>query len=221
MVCLTRHDADGASEIYRSSGHLPVNDPATLLSYLFTPFRLNRRGGHRTLSGRDRYDMASAIHALNDALTSAVLAQVAESAPSAGATGASVEVTGMPSTTSSEAAQPLGAAPVGGGGGSGGSTMIFWLLPIMVIFMILMTSQAGKKDRKRREELMKSIKRQDKVITGGGIIGTVIEMTDDEVVLRVEEGKIRVSKASIGQVLREAKPSTVAEVKADGKTVNA
>lgn len=166
--------------------------------------------------------MALAIHALSDALTSAVLAQAGESAPVAGASIAPVEAVGVPvpGQATSEAAQPLGGTPAPSGGPAGGGTMIFWLLPIMVIFMILMTSQAGKKDRKRREELMKSIKRQDKVITGGGIIGTVIEMNDDEVVLRVEEGKIRVSKASIGQVLREAKPGSVAELKADGKPVN-
>lgn len=96
---------------------------------------------------------------------------------------------------------------------------MFLPLILVVVVMFIMTSQMGKRDKKRREELMKGIKRQDKVITAGGIIGTVIEMNDDEVVLRVEEGKIRVSKASIGQVLREAKPGSVAELKADGKPV--
>lgn len=179
--------------------------------------------GNRTLSGRDLHAMASAIHALSDALTSAVLAQAADSA--APATSAPVQAVGVPvapgTTASTEAATPLGPTPTAPQGQGGGMGMMIWLLPLVMIVMILMTSQAGKKDRKRREEMIKSVKRQDKIVTAGGIIGTVVEMNDDEVVLRVEEGKIRVSKASIGQVLRESKPGSVAELKADGKPVNA
>lgn len=161
--------------------------------------------------------MASAI-TLSDALTSAVLASAATSAPAS-----PVQAVGVPGTASSEAAQPLGATPTGpGANSSGGGSMLPLLLPfaVVMVLMFIFTSQSTKREKKRRDEIMKGLKRQDKVITGGGIIGTVVEMNDDEVVLRVEEGKIRVSKASIGQVLREAKAGSVAEVKADNKPVN-
>jgi preprotein translocase subunit YajC len=52
--------------------------------------------------------------------------------------------------------------------------------------------------------MMSSMKKSDKVMTAGGIIGTIAEMTDDEVVLRLEEGKVRVSRSSIQAVIKPA-----------------
>lgn len=165
--------------------------------------------------------MTWAITALSDAITSAALAQGGEQA-------APVQAVGVPGASATPVAVPAAgeAAPLVNGpttqpqGASGGMGMMIWLLPLVMIVMILMTSQAGKKDRKRREEMMKSLKRQDKVVTAGGIIGTIIEMNDDEVVLRVEEGKLRVSRASVSSVLREGKATTVAEVKGEAKVLN-
>ena len=55
--------------------------------------------------------------------------------------------------------------------------------------------------------------------TLGGMIGTVVEMTDDEVVLRVEEGRIRMTKGAIQQVItRDGKPASLAEVKGETKS---
>jgi preprotein translocase subunit YajC len=45
----------------------------------------------------------------------------------------------------------------------------------------------GRKEKKKRAALMASLKKHDKVQTVGGIIGTVVELTAEEVVLRVDE----------------------------------
>jgi preprotein translocase subunit YajC len=95
--------------------------------------------------------------------------------------------------------------------------LIFWLLPVMLLVMILLSASAGRKERRKREELLRSVKRNDKVQTAGGIIGIVAEMNDEEVVLRVEEGRIRVAKSSIAAVLREAKVGVSADGKAETK----
>jgi preprotein translocase subunit YajC len=70
---------------------------------------------------------------------------------------------------------------------------------------------------------MSSIKKQDKVQMIGGIIGTVVEMSDDEIVLKVEEGRIRFHKSSVQGVLQsKGRPgdSSIAEVKGEPKTTS-
>ena len=52
--------------------------------------------------------------------------------------------------------------------------------------------------------MIQSLDKNDRVRTIGGIIGTVIDVKDDEVVLKVDESnntKIRVSASSIGKNL--------------------
>lgn len=98
-------------------------------------------------------------------------------------------------------------APGGGGGLGGGMT---WLWPIMIGMLALMifTSFTGqRKEKKRREAMMNAMGKHDRVQTAGGIIGTIVEMKNDEVVLRVDESsntRIRFAKSSIQQVLKSA-----------------
>jgi preprotein translocase subunit YajC len=94
--------------------------------------------------------------------------------------------------------------PVGTTGGQAqpqGSMMILMLLPLMILFMVLMSWFTGRKEKKRRAELMSSLKRGDKIQLFGGMIGTVADLYDDEVVVRVEEGRIRFARSAIQSVL--------------------
>ena len=76
----------------------------------------------------------------------------------------------------------------------------FLFIPILIlIFWFLVISPQGKKD-KEREAMRKSLKKNDKVITIGGIHGIVKNLTDDDVTILVDEAKdvkIRLSRQSI------------------------
>lgn len=108
------------------------------------------------------------------------------------------------------------AAPSGGAAPAGSQSMFTMLIPLLLFFvvMIAMTSMSGRKEKKRREQLLSSIKKHDQVQTLGGIIGTVTEINDQEVVLRLEEGRMRVSRGAIQSVIREGRrPNGVIEDK--------
>ncbi|MEO0512346.1 MAG: preprotein translocase subunit YajC [Planctomycetota bacterium] len=96
-----------------------------------------------------------------------------------------------------------GAPPPGGGFPS-------WMLPVMgafLVFMIWSSSSAQKKEKKKKEALMSSLTKQDKVQTIGGVIGTIIELQDDSIVLRVDDTsntRIRFARSAIQQVLTES-----------------
>lgn len=67
--------------------------------------------------------------------------------------------------------------------------------------------------RKQQQSMMSSLKVKDKVVTVGGIIGTIssINEKEDEVTLRLDEGKMKVLKSSILKVLtgeESAQPET-------------
>ena len=49
------------------------------------------------------------------------------------------------------------------------------------------------------ETLFSSLKNNDRVLTNAGIIGTVANIKDDEVSLKLEEGRVRVLKSSIAR----------------------
>jgi preprotein translocase subunit YajC len=89
--------------------------------------------------------------------------------------------------------------------GTGFPIMLVLLVPLGLV--ILMQVMTGKKDRRRRADLLSAIKKHDRVQTIGGIIGTIVEIRDEDVLLKVDEGsntRIRFAKSAIQQVIRSS-----------------
>lgn len=115
---------------------------------------------------------------------------------------------GDPSGNNSSATNPNQ-----GTGTSSGMNPLFLLAPFLLI-MILMTTMGGRREKKQRATLMSSLKKRDRVQTQGGIIGVIVEMKDDEVLLKVDEGsntKIRFAKSAVQRVLRSTATSSADE----------
>jgi len=74
---------------------------------------------------------------------------------------------------------------------------------IFVIMYFILFREPRKRQR-QQQQMIQSIKKNDKVRTVGGIIGTVVDVKDDEIVLKVDESnntKIRVVASAIGKNL--------------------
>ncbi len=72
--------------------------------------------------------------------------------------------------------------------------MILLMFLIMWLFMI----RPQRKQQKELEKFRSELKKGDKVITAGGIYGTIAEIEERTVLLKVDgEVKIRVDKTSI------------------------
>jgi preprotein translocase subunit YajC len=86
-------------------------------------------------------------------------------------------------------AHAMGEAGGGGGGqGGGGLSIIFPLLAIMVIFYFLLIRPQQKAEKKKKE-MIASVKKGYRVITAGGIRGTVTKVYDKERVVLVNIAK--------------------------------
>ena len=81
------------------------------------------------------------------------------------------------------------------------------LILIMVIFYFLMIMPAQRR-QKKVNEMLKNLKNGDKVITNGGIYGTIVGLEDDAIQLRIaEQVKIKVSRSAIAGLQLESKES--------------
>ena len=79
-------------------------------------------------------------------------------------------------------------AQPGGTGKSAGSVpnIFFGLMLAMVVFYIFLFRGQGRK-KKELAKMIQGLKKNDRVVTIGGIVGTVVTAKEDEIVVRVDE----------------------------------
>jgi preprotein translocase subunit YajC len=89
-----------------------------------------------------------------------------------------------------------------------GIALFLPLILIMVIFYFLMIMPAQRR-QKKVAEMLRNLKTGDRVITNGGIYGTIAGLDDDSVQLRIaEQVKIKVSRAAIAGLQAEPPKET-------------
>lgn len=122
----------------------------------------------------------------------------------------------------------VGAAPEGsshapaghGGAASGAAPSPFGsMVPLLLFGVIfyLMVFRPMSKQRKDQEEMNKSLRKGDKVVTRGGVIGTITGIDEHEVVLEVaEKVRMKFTRASL-----ESKYEKPAEKAAESSTPTA
>jgi len=92
-----------------------------------------------------------------------------------------------------------------GGGGGGGSGLLIGLFLAMMVYMFIMFS-GSRKEKRRRQEMLANMQKNDRVMTIGGIIGSIVSVHENEVTLKVDESanvKITVIRSAIQRVLRD------------------
>jgi len=91
------------------------------------------------------------------------------------------------------------------------SAGILSLMPILLIFVIfyLLIYRPMRKRQRMQEEMITNLKNGDKVITNGGIYGTVAGLKDHTLILKVADTvKIEVAKNAIASLQPAPKEST-------------
>ena len=94
-----------------------------------------------------------------------------------------------------------GSAPAGPQGG-GMSSLIFIVAIFAVFWFILMGGQ--RREKKKRAKMLAAIAKGSKVQTVGGILGTVAEVRDNEIVIKVDENaniRIKFTRSAIQAVV--------------------
>ncbi len=92
-----------------------------------------------------------------------------------------------------------------GSGSLFGGSFWFPMLIIAVVYVLIMMIMP-RNDQKKNKEMLSSLKKNDRVITAGGIFGTVMTARKEDpfVTLRIDEStntRIKVLKTSISRVI--------------------
>ena len=97
--------------------------------------------------------------------------------------------------------------PAGGASGSSGgsgqlvTTIITFGLVILIFYFLIIRPQSKK--QKETKRMLAEIKKGDKVVTIGGIRGTVQAVHDETVVVKVDDStKLEFSKSAVSQVVQ-------------------
>lgn len=110
-------------------------------------------------------------------------------------------------------------------GGSPQDLLTTFLLPMALIFVVFYFFMIRPQQQKQREmkKMLEALRRGDRVVTAGGLIGTIVKAENGEVQVEIAEGvRVKVVRSTISSVL--TKPSPVAAKKAkdeDGEKTDA
>jgi preprotein translocase subunit YajC len=114
-----------------------------------------------------------------------------------------------PAAPTSPTGAPTGPAPAAPFGN-------FFFIAIMIALLVFMfTNMRSQKKREERErnEMYSKLSKNDRVLTVGGIIGTVMSVKDNEVVLKVDETtntKMTFLKSAVQRIITD-EPSATAK----------
>jgi preprotein translocase subunit YajC len=95
-------------------------------------------------------------------------------------------------------------APAPGGDPQGGlySTLIMFALIIGIFYFLILRPQ--QKRQKERDKLLNSVKKGDKVVTAGGLYGTVAGVDDKTILLQVADNvKLKFDRSAVANILKE------------------
>ena len=81
---------------------------------------------------------------------------------------------------------------------------MFGMIAIMGFLMYFIVIRPQRNRQKQLTELMKNLKAGDKVVTGSGIVGTVISVKEKTVSIRSADSKFEVLKSAVSEITEKA-----------------
>jgi preprotein translocase subunit YajC len=102
-------------------------------------------------------------------------------------------------------------SPAWAQGLGGGSDALVQFLPLVLIFVVFyfLLIRPQQKKAKEHKEMLTKLRRGDRIVTGGGIIGTIAKVVDDsEISVEIAEGvRVRVLRATVSAVVARGEPA--------------
>jgi preprotein translocase subunit YajC len=77
---------------------------------------------------------------------------------------------------------------------------------LLFVLMYFMMFRGPKKRQQQQQQMVRSLKKNDRVQTIGGILGTVLDVNDNEITIKIDESnntKIKVLPSAINKVIEQ------------------
>jgi preprotein translocase subunit YajC len=136
-----------------------------------------------------------------------ILAEVSPNSPAAPAPLKAEPVSGQ-TTSSTVASAPNTPVAMEPGKQPGMGWSGYAMLIAMFVLLYFMMIRGPRKKQQQQKQMVQSLKKNDRVQTIGGMLGTILDVKDDEVLVKVDENnntKIWFVASAIGRVLSEEK----------------
>ena len=138
----------------------------------------------------------------------------ATNTPAVNAPAANAAANNAAANNAADPNDPNAKAPVDDGGPMQKYGIWIVLLGMLVLFWWI-TNRNKKKQEQQRRDMLSNLKKGDKVTSIGGIIGTVAEVREDEVLVNVGDSRIKFARWAIRGVGEEGKAEKPEETKKD------
>ena len=99
-------------------------------------------------------------------------------------------------------------------GGIFGNMWLLWLMLGGFFLLYIWMGRGKKKQQRQRQQMLSDLKKGDKVTSIGGIVGTVMEVREDEIMVKVDESanvRMRFAKLAVRGVGAVATAETPAQ----------
>lgn len=91
---------------------------------------------------------------------------------------------------------------------AGNGLITIGMLVAMLAIMYLLIIRPQRKEQKKVQEMINALKKGDKIVSIGGIHGSVVSLDERTVVIKVDENcKLRLSRNAISSVITDTKDS--------------
>ena len=100
----------------------------------------------------------------------------------------------------------MGATP------SAGSALIMNLMPIFIIFLVFyfLSIKPQMKKQKEHQKMLDNLKKGDKVVTNGGIYGTIVEVQQNIFKLKIAENvNVQILKSAVLTLVQDETVSVI------------
>lgn len=80
-------------------------------------------------------------------------------------------------------------------GGAAGSGSFLIMIVVMLALMYFMMIRPENKRKKQAEEMRNSLKKGDQITTIGGIVGRIVQVTEENIVIETSDDRVRMELA--------------------------
>jgi preprotein translocase subunit YajC len=93
-------------------------------------------------------------------------------------------------------------APQQGGEGGGSPWSGLWMIALIFVIFYFLLIRPQQKKQKEHQKMLESLRKGDKVVTSGGVYGTVIGVKENVVVLKIAENvKVEFAKSAVTGII--------------------
>jgi preprotein translocase subunit YajC len=91
-----------------------------------------------------------------------------------------------------------------GASGEGGGTSVFLMFGLIFVIFYFLLIRPQQKQAKQHREMIASLKKGDKIVSTGGLYGTITGLTDDVITMEIApKVRVKITRASISRLMRK------------------